>query len=91
LLLSDTARFHKAVEEAVAAGTAFTDDENHPEIGDVVPNRPVDELRAVMADPDPLMFRFAITFAGVAMSWAAMRTDCTVADMLAEFEEQLRR
>jgi hypothetical protein len=91
LLLSDTARFHRAMEEAVAAGTAFTDDENHPEIGDVAPNRPVDEVRAAMAEPDALMFRFAITLAGVAMSWAAMRTDCTVAQMLAEFEEQLRR
>jgi len=80
LLLSDTARFHKAREEAVA----FTD-ETHP------PDRPVDEVRAAMAEADPLTFRNAIILAGVAMSWAAMRTDCTVADIFTEFEEQLRR
>jgi hypothetical protein len=92
LLLSDTARFHKAMEEAVAAGTAFTDDETHPEFGDVAaPDRPVDEVRAAMAEADPLMFRSAIVLAGAAMSWAAMRTDCTVADILTEFEEQVRR
>jgi hypothetical protein len=92
LLLSDTARFHRAMEEAVAAGVASTDGEAHAEIGDVAPPiRPVDELRAAMAEPDPLMFRFAITLAGVAMSWAAMRADCTVAEILAEFEEELRR
>src|SRR6516225_3078667 len=92
LLLSDTARFQRAMEEAVAAGAAFTDGEAHAEIGDVAPPiRPVDELRAAMAEPDPLMFRFAITLAGVAMSWAAMRADCTVAEILAEFEEELRR
>ena len=87
LLLSVTARFHKAMEEAVA----FTD-ETHPEFGDVAPpDRPVDEVRAAMAEADPLTFRNAIILAGVAMSWAAMRTDCTVADIFTEFEEQLRR
>jgi hypothetical protein len=92
LLLSDTARFHIAMAEAVAAGSAFTDDETHPEFGDVAPPaRPVDEVRAAMAKADPVMFRNAITLAGVAMSWAALRTDCTVADIFAEFEEQLGR
>lgn len=92
LLLSDTARFHTAMEEAVAAGTAFTDGEAHAEIGEIAPpTRPVDELRAAMAQPSPLMFRYALTLAGATMSWAAMRSDCTVAEILAEFEEELRR
>ena len=92
LLLSDTARFHSAMAKAVAAGRAFTDDETHPEFGELAPpDRSVDELRAAMAEPDPLMFRHAITLAGVAMAWAALRADCTVAEILAEFEEQLGR
>jgi hypothetical protein len=92
LLLSDTARFHRAMEEAVAAGTAFTDGEAHAEIGEIAPPiRPVGELNAAMAEPNPLMFRYALTLAGAAMSWAAMRADCTVAEILAEFEEELRR
>ena len=82
LLLADGA----ALQAAAAEGTLFSDNEAGPEIGDIAPHLPVDQVRAAMAAPDALLFRQAITIAAAAMSFAAIQTDRTVAEVLREFD-----
>jgi hypothetical protein len=86
LVIADGARFQKAVAKGVAEGTISTSDDHFdgPVIGDIEPQRPVDELRAAMASPDPVVFRQAIVLAAAAMGWAAEQTGQTVAQVLSE-------
>jgi hypothetical protein len=86
LVIADGVRFQEAVAKGVAEGTISTSDDHFdgPVMGDIEPQRPVDELRAAMASPDPVVFRQAIVLAAAAMGWAADQTGQTVAQVLSE-------
>lgn len=86
LVIADGVRFQEAVARGVAEGKIFTSDDHHdgPVIGDIEPQRPVDELRAVMVSPDPMVFRQTTVLAAAAMGWAAVQTGQTVAQVLSE-------
>lgn len=91
LVLADSARFQEAIAAGVAERTIFTSDDHRegPGIGDIEPQRPLDELRSVMANPDPIIFRQATVLAAVAMCWAADQTGRTVAQILSELSNGL--
>ena len=85
LLLADGA----ALQAAAADGILISDDDSGPEIGDVAPHLPVNQVREAMAAPDAMLFRQAIVLAAAAMGWAAMQTDRTVAEVLSVVAGQL--
>jgi hypothetical protein len=86
LVIADSVRFQEAVARGVAEGKIFTSDDHDegPIIGEIEPQRPVDELRAVMANPDPIVFRQTTVLAAAAIGWAAVQTGQTVAQVLSE-------
>lgn len=86
LVIADGVRFQEATARGVAEGKIFTSDDHDdgPVIGDIEPQRPVDELRAVMASPDPIVFRQMTVLAAAAMGGAAVQTGQTVAQVLSE-------
>ena len=75
-----------ALQAAAADGILISDDDSGPEIGDVAPHLPANQVREAMAAPDAMLFRQAIVLAAAAMGWAAMQTDRTVADVLSVVE-----